>query len=106
MTRKNSPKQSKSYSKVLPAGNTDVKAMGNRKVPNDRDDGNTAKDKSFAYFKTRSGKLEREFSRLLSNRRERDDEAVFPEEPELECLPARRYFDALQGPELEILRVR
>lgn len=90
------------------SGNTDVKAMPNGIVPNAagnrRDRGNKAKDNNFAYFKTRSVNLERQLSRLLSNPQERDNEVVHPEEPEIESLPARRFFDALQGPELEIVR--
>jgi len=84
------------------SGNTDVKAMPSGTVISDG--GNRRKDENYAYFKTRSGKLEHHLSRLLSIPRERHDEVLDSEEPEIEYLPARRFFDALQGPELEIIR--
>jgi len=95
-------------SQLLSAENRYVKATANGIVPDapgsKRDGDNKAKD-NFAYFKTRSGKLEHQLSRLLSKPQEKDDEALDPKEPEIESLPARRFFDALKGPELEILRV-
>lgn len=84
------------------SGNTDVNAMPNGIVISDG--GNRRKDENYAYFKTRSGNLERHLSRLLSIPGERHDEVLDSEEPQIEYFPARHFFDALQGPELEIIR--
>lgn len=60
------------------------------------------KDARYNSFKTWSGKLERQISTLQGKP---------PGEPPVntprrENLPVDRYFDALEGPELETLRVR
>lgn len=106
--RKKSQKQEKAFSQPIPTGNSYAKAMASGVVPNGPgnrcDGGNKVKDKSYAYFKTRSGKLEHQLSRFRGRPQERDSEEVNPGECEIESLPAGRYFDALQGPELEILR--
>ncbi|GLT35860.1 hypothetical protein SLA2020_102760 [Shorea laevis] len=52
------------------------------------------KDMRFDSFKTWSGKLERQISNLKGK----------PQSAKNEALPVDRYFDALEGPELEILR--
>ncbi|CAL0300694.1 unnamed protein product [Lupinus luteus] len=62
------------------------------------------KDSRFDYFKTWSGKLEKQFS-ILSGRSpaltvEEDSGIRNTDRP----LPVSRYFDALEGPELETLR--
>ncbi|KAL1531960.1 S-type anion channel SLAH3-like [Salvia divinorum] len=55
---------------------------------------NPVYDRRFDSFKTWSGKLDRQ----LSNLREQ------PRPQEFENLPVHRYFDALEGPELDTLR--
>lgn len=106
--RKKSRKQAKSFSQPIPTGNSYAEAMASGMVPNApgdrRDGGNKVKDGNYAYFKTRSGKLEHQLSHFRGKPQERYSEAVNPGEHEIESLPAGRYFDALQGPELEILR--
>ena len=64
------------------------------------------KDHRYTSFKTWSGKLERQFTRKPA--------AIEPETPNRpkenintnEAMPVDRYYDALEGPELETLRVR
>lgn len=64
------------------------------------------KDHRYNSFKTWSGKLERQFTRKPAS--------VEPEAPNRsnknmntnEAMPVDRYYDALEGPELETLRVR
>lgn len=67
---------------------------------------NKLKDNRYNSFKTWSGKLERQFTRKPAS--------VEPEAPNRnnqnlntnEAMPVDRYYDALEGPELETLRVR
>ncbi|KAG4118401.1 hypothetical protein ERO13_D11G013500v2 [Gossypium hirsutum] len=62
------------------------------------------KDKNFDSFKTWSGKLERQITSLSGRSRKFDSEEESTQNPENEPLPVDRYFDALEGPELETLR--
>lgn len=69
------------------------------------------KDKRFDSFKTWSGGLERQLSNLRGNRnQETEQESVAQPcaEPEPNTpvnIPVDRFFDALEGPELDKLRV-
>lgn len=67
------------------------------KVPNRK-----LKDHRYNSFKTWSGKLERQISTLQG--KPPTEPPVLT--PRTANLPVHRYFDALQGPELETLRVR
>jgi len=59
-------------------------------------------DKRYDLFRTMSGKLERQ----ISNLRGKPTESSLQDHKEItESLTADRYFDALQGPELETLKV-
>ncbi|VVA11209.1 Hypothetical predicted protein [Prunus dulcis] len=63
------------------------------------------KDKRFDTFKTWSGKVERQITLLRGKTpRETEPENANLQNAEVERLPADRYFDALEGPELETLR--
>ncbi|XP_047324681.1 S-type anion channel SLAH2 [Impatiens glandulifera] len=65
---------------------------------------NKLKDKRYDSFKTWTGKFERQISHLVGKGGE-DQPAAFPEQHvEMESVPVDRYFDALEGPELETLR--
>ncbi|XP_057798583.1 S-type anion channel SLAH2-like [Salvia miltiorrhiza] len=64
---------------------------------------NPVYDKRFDSFKTWSGKLERQFSNLRSKQYRQTEQPPSPS-PEFENLPVHRYFDALEGPELDTLR--
>lgn len=67
---------------------------------------NRLKDKRFDSFKTFSGKLEQQISNLRG-KPQIPEEAAGPEIAESDVFPAvHRYFDALEGPELETLKVR
>ncbi|ONI25450.1 hypothetical protein PRUPE_2G304300 [Prunus persica] len=63
------------------------------------------KDKRFDTFKTWSRKLDRQIT-LLGGKTpgETESENVIVQIEEVERLPADRYFDALEGPELDTLR--
>lgn len=64
------------------------------------------KDKRFDSFKTWSGKLERQMTLLRGKTpRETETENDNAQNAEVERLPADRYFDALEGPELDTLKV-
>ncbi|XP_060203755.1 S-type anion channel SLAH2-like isoform X1 [Lycium barbarum] len=68
------------------------------------------KDKRFDSFKTFSGRLERQFSNLRGNKHHETEEESISQpsaEPEANTpinIPVDRYFDALEGPELDKLR--
>ncbi|KAI3720644.1 hypothetical protein L2E82_31635 [Cichorium intybus] len=62
------------------------------------------KDNRYNSFKTWSGRLERQISTLRGKPCNALEEINPPQNLEGESLPVDRYFDALQGPELETLR--
>ncbi|XP_078168674.1 S-type anion channel SLAH2-like isoform X3 [Carex rostrata] len=66
----------------------------------------TMRDSRFDQFKTWSGKLERQISNLRGKPTQEEDlEAGRTKRHEIEEAPGvDRYFDALEGPELDILR--
>ncbi|XP_057774274.1 S-type anion channel SLAH3-like [Salvia miltiorrhiza] len=59
------------------------------------------RDKRFDSFKTWSGKLERQLTNLRGGAPEPDPNS---RRPEMGSVPVDRYFDALEGPELDVLR--
>jgi hypothetical protein len=67
----------------------------------------TVRDSRFDPFKTWSGKLERQLSNLRGRPTQEEDlEAGGTKRTEIEEAPGvDRYFDALEGPELDTLRV-
>lgn len=66
----------------------------------------TPKDKRFDPFKTWSGRLERQLSNLRGRPQEEpvSADADAGDGGEIEILPVERYFDALEGPELDTLK--
>ncbi|CAL9135045.1 unnamed protein product [Musa textilis] len=89
------PKQAKLRSQPIPLG----KSRRDSGIDNQR-------DKRFDPFKTWSGRFERQLSSLRGIPQEHDGEANDGCIVEVEPLPAvDRYFDALEGPELDTLRV-
>ncbi|XVF53492.1 hypothetical protein PTKIN_Ptkin05aG0103400 [Pterospermum kingtungense] len=96
---KKEPKGVKFLSQPMPKGSVFVEPPPHIKK---------LKDKRFDSFKTWSGKLERKLSHLrgrprISESEEEEEESVRNSENN-EAPPVDRYFDALQGPELETLR--
>ncbi|KAF3627347.1 S-type anion channel SLAH3 [Capsicum annuum] len=67
---------------------------------NPRNNTNKLKDTRFDSFKTWSGRLERQLSVL----RGKEQEPISPPSPSIETIPVNRYFDALEGPELDSLK--
>ncbi|KAJ4980671.1 hypothetical protein NE237_031508 [Protea cynaroides] len=55
-------------------------------------------------FKTWSGKLERQITQLRGKPYEPKPNVGASQNPEIQDLPVQRYFDALEGPELDTLR--
>ncbi|OWM79606.1 hypothetical protein CDL15_Pgr023018 [Punica granatum] len=62
------------------------------------------KDRRFNSFKTWSGKLEQQLPNLRGKPQEGKPEDLILQNADMEILPVERYFDALQGPELDCLR--
>ena len=62
------------------------------------------KDKRYDSFKTWSGKLERQISTLRGKPQE-PEEVNDSKNTKPEAVPADRFFDALEGPELDKLKV-
>lgn len=103
------PQPSKCYSQPMPKGQVPGQ------VPQEKDNGDKInnhpgikafKDKRFDSFKTWSGRFERQLSYLRGkppkeNAQDGNNTARSTDRP----LPVDRYFDALEGPELETLRV-
>lgn len=112
------PKKTKFHSQPLPKGafqettvpipNVKLSSIPPRNPAIDR-----FRDKRYDSFKTWSGKLERQISNLRGKNRETVQEEPNHQENnnnnnnrEVDAaLPVDRYFDALEGPELDTLRV-
>nr|XP_027124916.1 S-type anion channel SLAH3-like isoform X3 [Coffea arabica] len=103
-------KTTKFHSQPMPTGSTSDEVVANGKFPSHPEGPlrnpaiNGLKDKRFDTFKTWSGKLERQISNLRGKNREDTHDSNPQENIEVESLPVDRYFDALQGPELDTLR--
>ncbi|MCD7468717.1 S-type anion channel slah3 [Datura stramonium] len=68
--------------------------------PKINNNNNKLKDTRFDSFKTWSGRLERQISAL----RGKEQEPISQPSHHIETIPVDRYFDALEGPELDTLR--
>ncbi|PIN21676.1 hypothetical protein CDL12_05634 [Handroanthus impetiginosus] len=100
-------KQAIFYSQPMPKGSALNQAITNGNfdnppVMNPRI--HKLQDKRFDSFKTWSGKLERQLSNLRGKHCENEQEPHIQRHAEFERLPVERYFDALEGPELDTLR--
>ncbi|KVI04681.1 C4-dicarboxylate transporter/malic acid transport protein [Cynara cardunculus var. scolymus] len=105
LVAKNEPTSSatKFHSQPIPTGVGFEEAVAagkfpNRPVRNPRID--NLQDERYNSFKTWSGKLERQLSTL----RGKPPTELPVNTPRSETLPVDRYFDALEGPELDTLR--
>lgn len=81
----------KFHSKSMPRGSMFLEQEASR----------NSHDKRYDLFRTMSGKLERQ----ISNLRGKPNESSLQDKEITESLTADRFFDALQGPELETLKV-
>lgn len=103
----NGNKKTRFYSQPMPTGTTAASgAPASGELPrNPRI--SKLKDKRYDSFKTFSGRLERQLSNLRGNKnQETEQESISQPSAEMEInIPVDRYFDALEGPELDKLRV-
>lgn len=97
-------KQLKFHSQPMPKGCAFEEAVNIPHFPN-HPTIKRLKDKRYDSFKTWSGKLERQLTHLRGKPTEDSRADSTGQKPEKEALPVDRYFDALEGPELETLRV-
>ncbi|GMI76476.1 SLAC1 homologue 3 [Hibiscus trionum] len=97
------PKGVKFLSQPMPKGSVFGEAANVRNI-NQHPNIKKFKDKRFNSFKTWSGKLERQITNLRGRQSESESEEDSVRNSEREALPVDRYFDALEGPELETLR--
>lgn len=103
-------KKTRFYSQPMPKGSSFNEPLPTRQSPNPTDLSprnpriNGLKDNRYDSFKTWSGKLERQISNLRGKPRESEQDSNIPKPAEVETLPVDRYFDALEGPELDTLR--
>ncbi|KAL1813767.1 hypothetical protein ACET3Z_023832 [Daucus carota] len=102
------PKIPKFHSQPLPKGTAVSDAIASGKLPArpvhslKNPMGGNLSDKRYNSFKTWSGKLERQLSHLRG--RVDETEVDPPQKNEMENIPVHRYFDALEGPELDTLK--
>lgn len=104
------PKQAKFHSQPMPAASAYSKQVTDGSLPNHsaqqqrnlRND--RFRDRRYDSFKTWSGKLERQISHLRGKQQEPNLDMNGAQNAEIEALSVDRYFDALEGPELEILK--
>ncbi|CAH2049305.1 unnamed protein product [Thlaspi arvense] len=89
------------HSQPMTAGG---KFLNSTEIPPRNQKVDRMKDKRFDSFKTWSGRLERQKSNLRGKPRETGPEENTMQNEEVEILPVDRYFDALEGPELDTLR--
>ncbi|XP_031249089.1 S-type anion channel SLAH3-like [Pistacia vera] len=99
------PMHAKSHSQPIPKGFVVERTVENINFIHHPSRASRFRDRRFDSFKTWSGKLERQLTNLRGGR----PQEVGPEEEtkksEMETnLPVDRYFDALEGPELDTLR--
>lgn len=110
-SNKKQPTQARFHSQPIPAGAAYAMAVAEGRVPNTSEQQRTSlrnnklKDKRYDSFKTWSGKLEKQISHLRGMQQEPESEVNDSQNTEVGALPVDRYFDALEGPELETLRV-
>lgn len=103
------PKKTKFHSQPLPTDAfPEAATNGEFSIPPRNPAIDRFRDKRYDSFKTWSGKLERQISNLRGKNRETAHEEPNPQQnnnnKEVDALPVDRYFDALEGPELDTLR--
>ncbi|KAK8583469.1 hypothetical protein V6N13_108830 [Hibiscus sabdariffa] len=96
------PKGVRFLSQPMPIGSAFGEAANIRNI-NQHPNIKKLKDKRFNSFKTWSGKLERQITNLRGGQSESESEEGSAQSSD-RALPVDRYFDALEGPELETLR--
>ncbi|XP_042504452.1 S-type anion channel SLAH3-like [Macadamia integrifolia] len=98
---KSDPYQSISDSTTVYAGDA---LNGESLKPVENQQRNPRMDRRFNSFKTWSGRLERQLAVLNGKQIEPEAEVNVLQNAEIEVLPVNRYFDALEGPELDTVR--
>ncbi|KAL0358911.1 UNVERIFIED_CONTAM: S-type anion channel SLAH3 [Sesamum angustifolium] len=99
-------KQARFYSQPIPKGSVLNEAITSGKsanLPPRNPRIEKLRDNRYDSFKTWSGKLERQISNLRGKRQ--PEQGSHAQQPaQMESVPVDRYFDALEGPELDTLR--
>lgn len=104
-TVKGIPVYAKSHSEPVPKGFVEG-TVENINFTQHQSLDSSYRDRSFDSFKTWSGKLERQLTNLRGGRPPETGPEEKTKKSEKETsLPVDRYFDALEGPELDTLRV-
>ncbi|CAA6671590.1 unnamed protein product [Spirodela intermedia] len=104
---------SRFYSQLAPAGSANSRTAATKEGAADSmfidpecSNSERIRDKRFDSFKTWSGRLERQISNFRGRPPEVEDELHdSPNGDHAAALPVERYFDALQGPELDTLKL-
>uniref|UniRef100_A0A1D1XP55 S-type anion channel SLAH3 n=1 Tax=Anthurium amnicola TaxID=1678845 RepID=A0A1D1XP55_9ARAE len=98
------------HSHLMPSDNAYNKAIAMETVSNSliteqgRSKSDRMRDKRFDTFKTWSGRLEKQIANLRGKPQEEEAEANSSLNAEHAALSVDRYFDALEGPELDMLK--
>lgn len=90
---------------IVPSGKQDGKE---KPIAHQEAQGNkmgVCKQKQFQSFKTWSGHLERQISQMVRRQQDPIQEYCPAQVTRIQALPVERYFAALEGPELDTLRV-
>ncbi|OAY84961.1 S-type anion channel SLAH3 [Ananas comosus] len=96
------PKKAMFHSQPMPVG--DRKVLNHLEAQPRNPRSSRLRDNRYDSFKTWSGKLERQISNLRGKPQE-EEEIIDSQKPEPAPVPGvDRFFDALEGPELETLR--
>ncbi|GAV72716.1 C4dic_mal_tran domain-containing protein [Cephalotus follicularis] len=96
--------QQKFHSQPIPKGSKFAEAVNGENLAAYHPSIKRLRDNRFDSFKTWSGKLERQISNLRGRPWETASENNGAQNAKNEALHVDRYFDALEGPELETLR--
>lgn len=106
-------KQTRFYSQPMPRATTTIASSAGAPASSEHTRHpriSKLKDKRFDSFKTWSGRLERQLSNLRGNKNQETEEesisqtSAGPEPNTPVNIPVDRFFDALEGPELDKLR--
>lgn len=100
----NTTTDGKFYSHPMPKGAMYIQSNNNKANFSQPQHPNFDRNARFASFKTQRGKIERQFTALRGRRMDSTPRLERSHHVRTNALPADRYFDALQGPDLDTLK--